>query len=136
MKLHQTYNFQPLIDMLELLAVPVATILSIGIIFSVLLYLYFKNKNPKKNISIELNGIANMHMLVSHHMNYLDENVQLSKEDHKFLMSMNEQLKLTEKYFLAVIDSVNSNSPVPYWHEIKTDPEKFKTMKERLCRKK
>lgn len=72
------------------------------------------------NKHIEINGIANMLMLLEDKDN-----------DDLFEIKMRDQLDLLERYMLAFADAYINDEPVPFWHEINANPMKYPTLKEK-----
>lgn len=73
---------------------------------------------------IELNGIANLHILTDSMEEEHGHNGQLDYAHEKWA-SVREQLELLERYMIAYTMAVNNGTPVPYWHEIRENPEKY-----------
>jgi hypothetical protein len=86
---------------------------------------------------IELNGVANIHLLV-------DQLAITSPEDLETFKQIKEQLVLLERYMLAVADHAASikagaygaliiGQEVPFWHEVRENPEQYPTGRERMA---
>lgn len=83
---------------------------------------------------MELNGPANIQMLA----NQIEE---LVKEDRSQLgeigglaFKIKEQAILLERYMLAIKEAHDNMGQIPYWHEVKAQPEVFPTNRERTGR--
>lgn len=85
---------------------------------------------------IELNGVANIKLILD--MAKADKAI-----NPDLAASIDEQLLLLEKYMLAVADHVASikagaygalivGQEVPFWHEVRANPEQFPTARERV----
>jgi len=86
---------------------------------------------------IELNGVANIKIIV-------DMAQQENLINPLTAASINEQLLLLERYMLAVADHAASikagaygaliiGQEVPFWHEVRENPEQYPTGRERMA---
>ena len=84
---------------------------------------------------MELNGIANLHILV-------DQLPIDNGEDLETYNKIKEQLDLLERYMLAVQDAIKTErnnynndyaryEEIPAWHEVRENPAKYPLNKER-----
>lgn len=81
-----------------------------------------------KNYGIELNGIANMQLLLQLEVDKKkvsdNESVyQMNEETYKSLL---EQLTYLREYMLAYRDAVNNETSQPYWHEVRDSLKQVK----------
>jgi hypothetical protein len=127
--------FELVIDLLDKMLIPVGSMIVIGLVWALAIFALMKvassYRRPRKKMSIEINGIANMHMLLDAHKHYLEDNVLFAREDEGLHNKMKAQLEMTERYMLAMADSANTGRQLPAWHEILANPKNFKTMSER-----
>jgi hypothetical protein len=73
-----------------------------------------------RNEHIELNGVANMFMIID------------NKEGNDlFEIQMRDQLDLLERYMLAFAEAYKNDESVPFWHEINANPMRYPTLKEK-----
>lgn len=72
----------------------------------------------KSKNTMEVNGIANLHLLLSND----DATQNLSEETMK---DIKEQLDLLERYMIAYQASVEAGKPNPFWHDIKANPSAY-----------
>ena len=83
---------------------------------------------------MELNGVANLHLLVEKLEGELKEYIpysvpyQLAMKDIK---QMKKQLELLERYMIA-LDTLEDGEEPPYWHEVRLNPERYRTRKEMM----
>ena len=86
-------------------------------------------------MGIELNGVANLKILVSEVEELASHGMEVMPEAlHELTHKMNEQLVLLERYMLAYQQATDPNSMelVPQWHEIRANPEQYPTNSERF----
>lgn len=76
---------------------------------------------------MELNGIANALML-------LDQLKSDNKDEvvDSQIEAIKEQLELCERYFLAYASARDAKKFAPHWHQVRAEPLKFPTMRERF----
>ena len=77
---------------------------------------------------IELNGVANLHLLVDKAFN---DHVPMITQVEQYIK---EQLILLERYMIAFSDSVSNQVEPPKWHEVRENPSKYPTNKERFSK--
>lgn len=75
-----------------------------------------------KDFHIELNGIANMHLMID-----VADGPQVNKALHT---ALKEQLDLLERYMLAVAKAAREGAAPPAWHEIRANKGIFPTLRE------
>jgi len=92
---------------------------------------------------MELNGVANIHMIVDSLFEKLTSG-QIDKTVYEDISSIKDQLDLLERYMLAYKKAAGNalveakfeyNLPdikAPYWHEVKAEPSKFPNNRERF----
>ena len=74
------------------------------------------------NRRIEVNGVANISMLMQCEVDKAQDAESggtiyyMNKETYD---SINQQLKLLEKYMKAYNDAVNKGEQTPFWHEVR-----------------
>ena len=95
---------------------------------------------------MEINGIANVkaHMaLMTDFLNDVVRSTNDRDELAKHLLSIEEQLVLLERYMIAYDDAMKENlkntqyygrihDQIPFWHDIKANPSKYLTLKEKI----
>lgn len=79
---------------------------------------------------IELNGVANIHMLIQLETD-LNKDGQIVMNE-EVIHSINKNLENLNRYMIAFCDAVNADKPVPFWHDILQDPNKYSTNDEKL----
>lgn len=89
-------------------------------------YVKFYEEHQKNGIKIipigiEVNGVANLIMLLQGFENG-------AVERGEFLDSAFKQTDLLLRYMLAIADSVNAGQAVPYWHQVRQNPAKYRTI--------
>ena len=82
---------------------------------------------------MEINGIANLHIIVDGLYDKLKEAGQDTKYSQDFI-KIKEQLDLLERYMLAVKEAHDNMSQVPYWHDIKANKKVFPLNRERFSK--
>jgi hypothetical protein len=66
---------------------------------------------------MEVNGVANISMLIQCEVDKTDDGrFIMNKETYD---SINEQLKLLNKYMKAYNDALNKGEQTPYWHDVR-----------------
>jgi hypothetical protein len=75
-----------------------------------------------KKFPIELNGVANIKML-------MDYPLECPVVQRKAIM---EQLDYLERYMLALSDAASMGLQPPAWHEVRENRKTFPSMKERM----
>lgn len=78
---------------------------------------------------MELNGVANMSLLLQLETDVRDNKVEMNIET---LVTLKEQLILLERYMLAYNAAVTKGEQTPYWHEVLANPDKYPTNRERF----
>lgn len=74
------------------------------------------------NRRIEVNGVANISMLMQCEVDKAQDAegngiiYYMNKETYD---SINEQLKLLNKYMRAYNDAINNGEQTPYWHDVR-----------------
>lgn len=84
---------------------------------------------------IELNGVANMSMLLDLLKSDLEKPNSNGWNEACIgttYSSIREQLILLERYMLAYNDAVNEGRPTPMWHEVRSNPQLYPTNRERV----
>lgn len=81
---------------------------------------------------MELNGVANLHLLVDELFDQLGDAV--TREVKKTLGDIKDQLDVLERYMLAIQEAHNQANPTPAWHEVRDSRELFPTNSERFKR--
>lgn len=74
------------------------------------------------NIKIELNGVANIKLLMDKLVKTMDNNDEQLIEVAKIY----QQLDYMERYMVAIADAVQKNESNPFWHEIRTNKDSFR----------
>jgi division protein CdvB (Snf7/Vps24/ESCRT-III family) len=77
----------------------------------------------RRRFSMELNGVANIKMLVDV---FLEERKDLDQETSQLLERIVEQTDHLERYMMAVEEAWLSNSETPPWHEVRDNPERYR----------
>ena len=80
-------------------------------------------KKNKKEFPIELNGVANIAILLWQLEN---KDVETSEVSSKIV----KELDFLERYMLALKFAAENNTNPPAWHDIKANPENYPTNKE------
>lgn len=83
---------------------------------------------------MEVNGPANIQMLADQIEELVKESKGQLGEIGGLVHQIKEQAILLERYMLAVKEAHDNMSQVPYWHEVKAQPEVFPTNRERMGR--
>lgn len=73
---------------------------------------------------MEINGVANIKIIVDQAEDSQLMHPQIAADIYK-------QLNLLERYMLAYMDATEPSAAIPAWHDIKEDPKRFPTGKER-----
>ena len=82
---------------------------------------------------IELNGVANILALIE--MNISKNTSTGLKEVNLYgeeVVALLNQLDLLERYMLAYNDAILKQVQTPFWHEVKQNPNLYKTNRERF----
>lgn len=90
----------------------------------------------KSKDCIELNGVANIHMILDmapfRHDSYRDPgHYEMESSD---MESIKKQLDLLERYMIAFSEHMNEGTTPPAWHEVTANPNQYKTNRERSGR--
>ena len=92
---------------------------------------------------MELNGVANLKILVEGIEDLADSNKEVRSEAFQPLVEkMKEQLLLLERYMIAYASAAqqavsisyeeNQDIRAPFWHEVRENPENYPTNRERM----
>jgi len=81
-------------------------------------------------MSIEINGLANIHILIDSMSEEHGHNGQLDYADEQF-SKVKKQLEMLERYMIAFAEATQKGEKPPYWHEVLANPKNFKLNKER-----
>lgn len=76
--------------------------------------------NPRRGI--ELNGVANISLLIQTHSQISDGNFIIPGST---MVLINEQLELLERYMIAYRDAVSNGVKEPFWHEVRANPNLY-----------
>ncbi len=76
---------------------------------------------------VELNGVANIKILMDELTNHAPNNDEILVPASKIY----QQLDLLERYMLAVTDAVNKGEKPPFWHEVRENKQNYPTNRER-----
>jgi hypothetical protein len=68
---------------------------------------------------IELNGLANISMLLQVEVDKKNEQMVMNVETFD---SIKKQIELLERYMLAYNKAINEGTKTPYWHEVRDNP--------------
>lgn len=83
----------------------------------------------KKKFFIELNGVANIKILMDEIKSSAQEN------NNEYILSLAEkvdqQLDILERYMLAVADAAKNGELPPYWHEVRDKKQNYPLNRER-----
>ena len=74
-----------------------------------------------KNFGIELNGVANIKMLMDH----LLRGTPSLDECHITMAKIYQQLDLLERYMVEVQRAVSEDRSPAYWHEVREHKDKY-----------
>lgn len=77
---------------------------------------------------LELNGVANIHMLLDLETDESNGRVAMNQET---VVSIKTQLELLERYMLAREEAFKNNTVAPFWHEVRENPKSYPTRRER-----
>lgn len=77
---------------------------------------------------IELNGVANIHVILQLEADVKDGVVTMNVET---IASIEKQLDTMERYMLAYNDAINNGVETPFWHEVRDNPTKYPLNRER-----
>jgi hypothetical protein len=80
-----------------------------------------------KKVAIELNGVANLTILIEDIYGYREG----SETHENGYLKAKEQLILLERYMLAFTDAINKQEQPPYWHEVRENPSKYPRNRDR-----
>jgi len=75
--------------------------------------------------AIEINGLANLHLMVE------QLNVESNGDYEYAIEEIREQLILLERYMLAQQAAKDNNTTPPFWHEVRENPILYPTNRER-----
>ena len=73
--------------------------------------------------AIELNGIANITMLIDCEVDKTEDGRYIINQGT--ISSIKEQLVLLERYMLAHQRALVENTEAPFWHEVRANPELY-----------
>ena len=78
--------------------------------------------NNNKKYSIELNGVANLLILLD---NVEEEMCTITESQVVDMKEMRKQLDTLHRYMIAYNKAINSQTDVPKWHEVRESPSKY-----------
>lgn len=85
---------------------------------------FLADQMPNQKVNIELNGIANLLILLDMAEGGFGSEMP-DDEQIKAFEQLPTQIELLERYMLAFTDAINKQEQPPYWHEVRDNPSKY-----------